>query len=141
VINITDIDDKIIARAAEQQLSVSELSRHWEREFQRDMALLGVRPPAAWLRVSDHMEAILAFIQRLLDGGKAYVADDGVYFDCAALPSYGKLRRIQPEEDRDAEEDGETGGGKRSPRDFALWKSAAPADGAAWESPWGSGRP
>ena len=152
VINITDIDDKIILRAAEQGLSVGVLSRHWEREFKRDLAMLGVRPPAAWLRVSDHMPAIIAFIQRLVDGGRAYCAADGsgVYFDVENLPRYGVLRKLGDEEEQEAvrseqeerpaecsypDTNSETSDsvqasasqgkakGKRNKRDFALWKN------------------
>eukprot|EP01043_Picozoa_sp_COSAG02_P041671 COSAG02_NODE_3475_length_6681_cov_3.408235_1_plen_619_part_00 len=169
VINITDIDDKIIMRAAEKGLSVGALSRHWEREFQRDLAMLGVRPPAAWLRVSDHMDAIIGFIQRLVDGGKAYSAADGtgVYFDVESLPRYGVLRKLGHEEedkqegavDEEQEEQPAERGekkGKRSKRDFALWKNvlvdkslghngdsmdAAHGQEASWDSPWGVGRP
>lgn len=152
VINITDIDDKIILRAAEQGLSVGVLSRHWEREFKRDLAMLGVRPPAAWLRVSDHMPAIIAFIQRLVDGGRAYNAADGsgVYFDVESLPRYGVLRKLgDEEEEHEAVEQAQEerpadcgdaapseasdsvqasalqgkAKGKRNRRDFALWKN------------------
>eukprot|EP01043_Picozoa_sp_COSAG02_P051062 COSAG02_NODE_5327_length_4433_cov_26.736271_1_plen_608_part_00 len=161
VMNITDIDDKIILRAAEQGLSVGALSRHWEREFQRDLAMLGVRPPAAWLRVSDHMDAIIGFIQRLVDGGRAYIALDGtgVYFDVESLPRYGVLRKLGHEEEEEGapreereEQPAEQGEqtGKRSKRDFALWKNL-PVDkspghsgdslDASWDSPWGVGRP
>ena len=167
VINITDIDDKIILRAAEQGVSVGALSRHWEREFQRDLAMLGVRPPAAWLRVSDHMNAIIGFIQRLVDGGMAYRASDGtgVYFDVESLPRYGVLRKLGHEEEEEKEEEEEGAlqeereeqpagqgeqTGKRSKRDFALWKNF-PVDqspgrngeslDASWDSPWGVGRP
>ena len=141
-INVTDIDDKIVARAAEQGVSAGELSRYWESEFKRDMLRLGVRPPAAWLRVTDHMDAIVAFIEGLIDSGYAYSAKGGVYFSCARLPSYGKLQQLAQEEGSEEIERGASGVGKRHPRDFALWKKrGADSNEPYWESPWGAGRP
>lgn len=149
VINITDIDDKIVARSAEEGIDASQLTRHWERAFQHDMLRLGVRPPAAWLRVSDHMEAICTFIEQLVTTGHAYVADDGVWFDCSTLPTYGKLRKVDENEmvENETAETASPAGGsrtKRQRRDFALWKTSRAGKGAVgpeWPSPWGGGRP
>eukprot|EP01048_Picozoa_sp_COSAG05_P017815 COSAG05_NODE_2498_length_2979_cov_29.040286_3_plen_219_part_00 len=132
-VNVTDIDDKIIARAAEQGIDAGQLSRYWEAQFKHDMLRLGVRPPAAWLRVTDHMDLIIDFIQDLVESGYAYSTERGVYFSCAKLPSYGQLRQLAPDSDDNGIE------GKSSRRDFALWKRSTTEP--HWDSPWGQGRP
>jgi cysteinyl-tRNA synthetase len=83
---ITDVDDKILARAAERQLHPAALAAEHEAAFHADMAALGVRPPTALLRVTEHVDAIVELIRRILSAGFAYAAPSGVYFD---VPAWG----------------------------------------------------
>lgn len=151
---ITDIDDKILARAAERGVHPAALASRYEGEFWEDMSALGVPPPSAVLRVTEHLDAIVDYCAILVGTGAAYVAEGhGVYMDVAALGGvYGELgpesaRRPAPLCGGEAAggEEGEAAapGVKRDARDFALWKvrSGAVADGSTWPSPWGAGRP
>jgi cysteinyl-tRNA synthetase len=147
----TDIDAKIVARAAERGEPPRQLARRWEASFFADMAALNVQPPVVATRVTDHIPAIIAYVEGILRAGLAYVAADGVYFHVAAMGTrYGKMK---PANHGAGDHDGggspaeETATVKRDPRDFALWKLAKPGDGppppdgAAWPSPWGLGWP
>jgi len=141
--NITDIDDKIIARATENGEDWEALARRFEEEFFADMASLQVRQPTVVTRVSEHIDEVVQMIEQIMNRGAAYEAEDGVYFDTAAHPTYGRLAPAAASESRNVdvpeEEDGPVAG-KRDARDFALWKRAKAGE-PAWESPWGSGRP
>uniref|UniRef100_A0A8C2GNN0 cysteine--tRNA ligase n=1 Tax=Cyprinus carpio TaxID=7962 RepID=A0A8C2GNN0_CYPCA len=134
VMVITDIDDKIIQRSLEQNISPTVLARMHEEEFKRDMQALRVLPPAVYMRVTDNIPQIVAFIKRIIGNGHAYVTSQGnVYFDTQSIGNrYGKLYLtvscILGAQD------------KRDPRDFALWKASKPHE-PHWESPWGQGRP
>lgn len=152
--NITDIDDKIINRSRERNVSPRVLAGIFEAEFQEDMHVLGVLSPTVTPRVSDHIDDIVGYIRRIMERGLAYVAQDGsVYMDTAALgPHYGKLAPKLSEQQAALEvADSVKERGKRSLRDFALWKRVDGADtGTAaagrlametWDSPWGRGRP
>ncbi|XP_053688094.1 probable cysteine--tRNA ligase, mitochondrial [Sabethes cyaneus] len=131
--NITDIDDKIIRRATERGRPWQEISRHYEQEFWTDLARLNVRAPDIVLRVTDHIPAIVAFIDKLLSSGYAYRStDNSVYFETSKYPQYGKLQNI-PSEDGPVES-------KKNAADFALWKASKPGE-PFWESPFGPGRP
>ncbi|XP_055532521.1 probable cysteine--tRNA ligase, mitochondrial isoform X2 [Wyeomyia smithii] len=131
--NITDIDDKIIRRASEQGKPWQELSRHYEQEFWSDLRRLNVQTPDIILRVTDHIPAIVAFIDKLLSTGYAYKStDDSIYFETSKHPQYGKLQNIPSEEGPAV--------GKKSAADFALWKASKPGE-PFWESPFGPGRP
>ncbi|XP_063216505.1 cysteine--tRNA ligase, mitochondrial isoform X2 [Bacillus rossius redtenbacheri] len=134
--SVTDVDDKILVRAAQQGEDAASLARRYTVEFFEDMASLGVEPPSLRLAVTDHIPDIVAFVQVLINKRAAYVANGSVYFDTSSDARYGKLSGATVEEEREVRPDGE----KRSPRDFALWK-AAKAGEAAWLSPWGAGRP
>jgi len=152
---ITDIDDKILARAAERGVHPAALTSRYEGEFWEDMSALGVPPPSVVLRVTEHLDAIVDYIARLVGTGAAYVAEGhGVYMDVGALGgAYGELgpesaRRPAPlcgGGEAAGSEGGEAAapGVKRDARDFALWKvrGGAVADGSTWPSPWGAGRP
>lgn len=141
--NITDIDDKIINRAAQTGEPPLQLARRFADEFHADMAEVGVLPADIEPRVSDHLPEIFALIGRLLEKGAAYQADGDVYFSVRDFPGYGKLSRRSLSElafgasgrvsDAEAQR-------KRDPADFALWKSAKPGE-LSWPSPWGDGRP
>ncbi len=138
--NVTDIDDKIIQRAAERGESVQALTERYLRAMHEDLGALGVLPPDQEPRATRSMEAIVAMIRRLEERGYAYRAANGdVYFDVSAFPGYGGLSGRRPEELR-AGARVEVGEAKEDPLDFALWKAAKPGE-PSWPSPWGPGRP
>jgi len=138
--NITDIDDKIIRRAEENGESIDALTRRFIAAMHEDAAALGVLPPSEEPRATAHIPEILGMVERLIDKGHAYAADNGdVYYAVSSFPGYGKLSGKDPRDLRagarvDVDE------GKRDPLDFALWKAAKP-DEPSWDSPWGQGRP
>jgi cysteinyl-tRNA synthetase len=138
--NITDIDDKIIRRAAERGESVAELTEFFIKAMHEDAAALGVGKPDAEPRATAAMGEIIAMIRTLEDKGFAYRAGNGdVYYRVNRFAGYGRLsgKRI---EDLRAGERVEIGEAKEDPLDFVLWKAAKPGD-PQWESPWGPGRP
>jgi cysteinyl-tRNA synthetase len=147
--NITDVDDKIIMRAAEAGVPFSTLAREHEASFLADMDALGVAPPDVLTRVSEYVPEVVDFIGGIIARGFAYASHGSVYFDTAAYRAdarhvYGKL---VPENvgNAAATAEGEgalagAGGDKRAPCDFALWKASKPGE-PAWPSPWGEGRP
>lgn len=138
--NITDIDDKIIRRAAENGEAIEALTERFIGAMHEDADRLGVLRPDAEPRATLHMAEILAMITRLLDQDHAYVAGNGdVYYAVASFPGYGKLSGKDPQDLR-AGARVEVGEAKRDPLDFALWKAAKPGE-PAWASPWGAGRP
>src|SRR5690606_26572860 len=138
--NITDIDDKIIRRAAELGVSVQELTERFIRAMHEDAAALGVLPPDHEPRATESIDGMIAMIQKLIDEGYAYVADNGdVYYAVSRFPEYGKLSG-KGIEDLRAGARIEPGEAKRDPLDFALWKAAKPGE-PSWPSPWGEGRP
>jgi len=138
--NITDIDDKIIRRAAENGETFQELTERFIQAMREDGDALGVLPPSQEPRATGHMSEILAMVETLVDKGMAYVADNGdVYYAVGQFTGYGKLSGKDPQDLR-AGARVEIGESKRDPLDFALWKSAKPGE-PAWESPWGMGRP
>jgi len=138
--NITDIDDKILARAAERNEPFGDLTERYIQAMHEDAAALGILPPDVEPRATGHIPEIIAMIQRLIDNGHAYVADNAdVYYAVASFPGYGRLSGKDTESLR-AGARVEVGEAKRDPLDFALWKAAKPGE-PAWESPWGPGRP
>lgn len=139
VTNFTDIDDKIIRRAAESGRDPLELSAEFSRIYLEDLALLGVEPADVYPRVTGHMPEIIDLIKRLVDRGHAYAADGDVYFSIASFPGYGKLSG-RSEEEMEAGARVEVDQRKHHPMDFALWKAAKTGE-PAWDSPWGNGRP
>lgn len=144
VSNITDIDDKILIKAAEAARPWWAHAFLFENVFTSAAVSLGVRPPTYAPRATGHIPEMLELVAELIDAGHAYVADDGtgdVYFDVASWSAYGELsgqRADEMEPSEDAEDRG-----KRDPRDFALWKGTKPGEPAtaSWHSPWGAGRP
>jgi cysteinyl-tRNA synthetase len=140
VMNYTDVDDKIIDRAAKENTNCTILTERYIAAFVEDMASLGVKPPKVTPRVTEHIPQILALIQRLIDNESAYVVDGEVFFAVRSFSSYGKLSgkniddlivgaRVEP----DAK--------KRDPVDFSLWKPRKSDKEPSWDSPWGKGRP
>lgn len=138
--NYTDVDDKIIIRANERGMKPLELSQMMIDREREDMDGLGILPPTDTPKVSEFIPQIVSFIQALVDNGAAYATDRGnVYYRVRAKADYGKLSGRKVDElmagvRKDVEDD------KEEPLDFALWKSEE-VEGAAWESPWGRGRP
>jgi cysteinyl-tRNA synthetase len=137
--NITDVDDKIIKRAAEVGDEPLALSARFAEEFHRDMTLLGCLVPDVEPKVSEHIPEIVELIEKILAGGRAYTAEGDVYFEVERFPEYGALSRRNLDELR-AGARVEVDERKRRPLDFALWKAAKPGE-PHWSSPWGDGRP
>jgi cysteinyl-tRNA synthetase len=137
--NITDVDDKIIRRAAELGEEPATLTRRFIDEFHRDVATLCCLPPDVEPQVTDHLPEIVALVGKLVEREVAYVVDGDVYFDVRAFPPYGELSG-QPLDQLESGARVEVDERKRSPADFAVWKSAKPNE-PWWESPWGKGRP
>ncbi|MHB1175628.1 MAG: cysteine--tRNA ligase [Sulfuriferula sp.] len=138
--NVTDIDDKIIKRAAENRESINDLTTRFIAAMNEDAAALGVLPPTHEPRATDFVAPMLQMIETLIERGLAYPAANGdVYYAVHAFPGYGKLSGKSLDELR-AGERVEVDRNKRDPLDFVLWKSAKAGE-PAWESPWGAGRP
>jgi cysteinyl-tRNA synthetase len=137
--NITDVDDKINARAAERGVSIRELTTETARIYDEDVAALGNIPPTVAPRATDHIAQMITIIEQLIAAGHAYAAEGHVLFDVSSKPDYGKLSRRSVDEML-AGARVEVAPYKKSPMDFVLWK---PSDAATpgWESPWGRGRP
>lgn len=138
--NITDIDDKIIARANENGEDFRDLTARFIAAMHDDCRDLGVLPPDHEPRATEAVDGMLAMITTLIDNGHAYAADNGdVYYDVSAFPGYGKLSGKKVEDLRSGARV-EVAEAKDDPLDFALWKAAKPGE-PSWDSPWGPGRP
>jgi len=138
--NITDIDDKILRRAAENGEAYTDLTERMIQAMHEDEARLGVIPPTEEPRATAYIGDIIAMIEKLVAGGHAYAADNGdVYFAVDSFSDYGKLSKKKLE-DLVAGARVDVQDAKRSPADFALWKAAKPGE-VSWLSPWGDGRP
>ena len=136
--NVTDIDDKILARAAEEDVPFWQVAMRNERAFTEAYDVLGCLPPTYEPRATGHVPEMIDLMHRLIEDGHAYAVDGDVYFDVRSFPDYGalsgqRLDDMQPAVDSEASI-------KRDPRDFALWKSAKPGE-PQWQTPWGPGRP
>jgi cysteinyl-tRNA synthetase len=142
VSNVTDVEDKIIARAAEQGITESELAATYEHVYFDLMARLNVKPATHRPHATDYIEHMIQLVGQLVAAGHAYVVDgQGVYFDVESFEAYGELSHRTLDELRaSAGARVEVDEEKRSPMDFALWKTAKPGE-PAWDSPWGKGRP
>jgi cysteinyl-tRNA synthetase len=139
VTNFTDIDDKIIARAAEEGVAYDVVSRRNEEAYLDFSRRLNIRPATHYPRATEHIGEIQALIARLLERGHAYAANGDVYFDVRSYAPYGRLSGHSVDDLRSGVRI-EVGESKRDPLDFALWKGAKPGE-PAWDSPWGRGRP
>ena len=137
--NITDIDDKINAAAAEQDVSIATISEKFTQAYHDDLAVLGVLPPDIEPKVTDHVAEIHQEIQSLIDGEHAYVAQGHVLFSVASYPDYGQLSKRDPDELL-AGARVDVAAYKKDAGDFVLWKPSAD-DQPGWNSPWGRGRP
>jgi cysteinyl-tRNA synthetase len=134
--NFTDVDDKIIRRAADLHEEPIVVADRYVRRFQEDMVALGLAPPDVEPRVTRTIPEIVSMIGTLVERGHAYPADGSVWFSVPSCPNYGQLSNQQVDELRSEDSDR----GKRHPADFALWKASRPGE-PSWDSPWGPGRP
>jgi cysteinyl-tRNA synthetase len=141
VSNVTDVEDKIIARAAAEGRSAEDVAAHYEKVWWDTMARLGVERPTESPHATAYIRDMVDLISELIERGHAYVGGDGVYFASESVEGYGLLA-LQPLESLRAGARVEVAeeAGKRSPIDFVLWKAAKPGE-PSWESPWGPGRP
>jgi cysteinyl-tRNA synthetase len=141
VMNITDIDDRIIKGAAAAGTSIEALAERWLERFLADAAALRMTTPDVLPRATRHIDEMVALIQTLLDGGHAYRTDDGsIFFRIASWPAYGRLARLDPEQLRVGERVEADDYGKDDVRDFALWKGPKAGE-PAWDTAIGRGRP
>lgn len=150
VMNITDVDDKIITRAKEQNKDFMEVARHWEKVFWEDMQALNVMEPDVKTRVTEYMPEIIQYIDGIIQNGFAYESNSSVYFDTQTFQSaeqhtYGRMEpNALNDRNRVLEGEGSLGiagpSDKKCVCDFALWKKAKDGE-PFWESPWGKGRP
>jgi cysteinyl-tRNA synthetase len=145
VMNLTDVDDKIIKRAFEQGKTITEVTEPVIEIFHRDREYLRIQQAEEYPRATEYIPQMIALVERLVERGVAYQADDGsVYFAIDKFPSYGKLSRLDTREVKSGARVLQDDYSKENAQDFALWKAAKPEDeatGAAWNSPWGRGRP
>ena len=137
--NFTDIDDKIIKRANEENLTYKEVSEKYIEEFWKDVKGMNIREATVHPKATENIDEIINIVSTLIDKGYAYAVDGDVYFSPKKFDEYGKLSH-QPLEDLEAGARIMVGEVKKEPMDFALWKSAKPGE-PYWESPWGHGRP
>lgn len=135
--NVTDIEDKILSKAAEAGRPWWEWATLHERAFERAFDQLGCLPPSGLPRATGHVTQMVELMQRLIDKGHAYAVDGDVYFSVETFPEYGRLSGQRP---ADVQQGEATTTGKRDPRDFTLWKRAKPGE-PKWPTPWGEGRP
>lgn len=137
--NFTDIDDKMIRRANEEGITVSQLAERFIAEYFIDAKALGIRPATVHPRATEHIPQIIALIQKLVDNGLAYAADGDVYYRVRAFDHYGCLCG-QNLDDLESGARVDVDEHKEDLLDFALWKAQKPGE-PAWDSPWGKGRP
>ena len=137
--NVTDVDDKIIEAARAEGVEPAVITERYERHYLEDMGALGVQPPTIAPHATQHIDAMIAMIARLIETGNAYAAEGHVLFHVPSDPDYGALGR----RDREAMIAGarvEVAAYKKDPADFVLWKPS-PDGVIGWDSPWGRGRP
>ena len=137
--NVTDIDDKILAKESVENRPWWAVAAHYEREFQKAYEILGCTPPTVEPRATGHITQMVELMQTLIERGHAYAADGDVYFDVRSFADYGKLSG-QKIDDLLPAGDSEGESRKKDSRDFALWKSVKPGE-PSWPTPWGNGRP
>ncbi len=145
VMNLTDVDDKIIKRATEQQKTIRAITDPIIEVFHEDREYLRIQRAEHYPRATDFIPQMIELVQRLEEKGVAYKADDGsVYFAIGKFAGYGRLSRLDTREIKTGARVAQDDYSKENAQDFALWKSAKPEDEAceaAWDSPWGRGRP
>ena len=145
VMNLTDVDDKIIKSASERGISIGAVTAPITEIFHADRAFLRIQDAELYPKATDHIPEMIGIVKRLVERNLAYKADDGtVYFAIDKFKGYGKLSRLDTREVKAGARVLQDDYSKENAQDFALWKAAKPEDeatGAAWDSPWGRGRP
>src|SRR4051812_5223367 len=145
VMNLTDVDDKIIKRAHEQKKTIRQVTEPVTEIFHRDREYLRIERAEAYPKATDYIPQMIALVETLIEREVAYLADDkSVYFAIDRFPEYGRLSRLDKRELKTGARVAQDDYSKENAQDFALWKAATPNDevtGAAWDSPWGRGRP
>jgi cysteinyl-tRNA synthetase len=145
VMNLTDVDDKIIKRASEKRITITEVTRPVEEAFHADRNYLRIEDAELYPRATEHIQEMIDLVARLLERKVAYQAEDrSIYFAIDRFPGYGRLSRLDTREIIPGARVAQDDYTKENIEDFALWKAAKPEDeaaGAAWDSPWGRGRP
>jgi cysteinyl-tRNA synthetase len=145
VMNLTDVDDKIIKRASERGVPIDEVTRPIEAAFHADRKYLRIQDAEIYPRATEHIPEMVALVGRLLERGVAYQAEDeSIYFAIDKFPGYGRLSRLDARQLMPGARVAQDDYTKENAQDFALWKAAKPEDEAAravWDSPWGRGRP
>jgi cysteinyl-tRNA synthetase len=139
ITNFTDIDDKMINRANEENIAVAELAARFIAEYRAIAKQLNLKPATVNPRATEHMDDIIEMVSLIVKNGKGYVVDGDVYFDVSEWPKYGVLSKINLDDESTfarVEPDEK----KQDTRDFALWKAEKPGE-PSWDSPWGKGRP
>lgn len=139
VYNYTDVDDKIIERANNEGVETSVITERFIKEFETDFRMLGLKPHDFNPRVSEHMNDIIAMVEKIIENGKAYVVDGEVFFAIDEFKTYGELSKKKLDE-LEVGQRVEVDKKKKNPSDFVLWKPAKPGE-PSWDSPWGKGRP
>ncbi|HUG41329.1 MAG TPA: cysteine--tRNA ligase [Longimicrobiales bacterium] len=138
IMNLTDVDDRIIEKAAAAGVRVRDYTDPFIRGFMEELEILGVRAADEYPRATESIEAMADLVERLLARGHAYRTDAGIFFDISSFPAYGRLSRIPLDEVRTGERVADDRYEKADARDFALWKAPKPADeevGAVWDGP------
>jgi cysteinyl-tRNA synthetase len=145
VMNLTDVDDKIINKAVREGITIAQVTEPYTAIFHEDRRYLRIEDAEHYPEATTHIPEMIALVERLVANGVAYVADDGsVYFAIDRFPEYGRLSQLDKRELRTGARVAQDEYAKENAQDFALWKAAKPEDeatGAAWDSPWGRGRP
>jgi cysteinyl-tRNA synthetase len=145
VMNLTDVDDKIIKAASEQGITIGEITAPVTKIFNADRAFLRIQDAEVYPRATEHIPEMIDIVKKLVDRKLAYLADDGtVYYAIDKFKDYGKLSRLDTREVKAGARVLQDDYSKENAQDFALWKAAKPEDeatAAAWDSPWGRGRP
>jgi len=145
VMNLTDVDDKIILRAAERGTTIDAITAPVITRFHEDRKYLRIEDAEHYPRATEYIPQMIALVERLMARGLAYQAEDrSVYFAIARFPNYGRLSHLDKREIKSGARVAQDDYSKENAQDFALWKAAKPEDeraGAAWDSPWGRGRP
>ncbi len=145
VMNLTDVDDKIIKRAVEQKLTIGEVTAPVVDIFHSDRKYLRIEEAERYPKATESIPEMIALVQKLMENGVAYQAEDGsIYFAIDRFEGYGKLSRLDTRDIKSGARVAQDDYSKENAQDFALWKAAKPEDEAtqaAWDSPWGRGRP
>ncbi len=143
IMNITDVDDKTIAKAKNQNVDLNIITEKYAEQFMNDLRWLKILPADKYPRATKSIDKMIEIIKKLIDKGHAYIELDGsVYFNISTFPDYGKLTNISMKGQEKSERINDDDYDKNSPQDFALWKGWKKNDGEiAWDAPWGKGRP